>query len=344
MKKKQTIKKINYIFTILVVVSFTVSLQSCKEDKGSVISTIISSKDVAVDILQEKEMVQYAENIYNANNAEFIVGDYIQKVVPQKIMRRINTADQPDTITHAEEIPICKSEIVKEVIYDDGGYFYQSIDNTSADKKLIETLNVNKQPENERVTKTEIKDNVVSLYNSSGTLIKSQPIDNMNLKPLLDSLRKYIASQKNTSMKIPYVKSDVAMRKVAACGMKVISKTANEIIVEKEITNQQSLLPYKVKTMVTRRTVMSYTTDMTRMNYQKLYENGQLINQISYTFDDNKDDNFRNEISGFSSQLLPNTNIKRVVSKKLSFMRDGTPFVQNHLEIYNKNIVSYNLK
>lgn len=341
-------KKIYSIFALLTLIAITFTSQSCKDEKNSNNSENLNAttptKDAVVDILQEKDITQYAENIYSSTNAEFIRGEYVQKVVSQKIMRRMNTADQPDTITRAEEMPICKSEIVKQMIYSDGSYFYQSVDNTSPDKKLIETLNVNKQPENEKVVKTEIKNNIVSLYNSSGAVIKSQPIKNMNLKPILDSLRKNVAVQQNTSMKAPQIKSAMAMRKAVACGMKVIGQSADEIIVEKEIVNQPSLLPYKVRTMVTRKAVMSFTSDMARMNYQKLYENGQLVNQISYAYADNTDDNFGNAVSGFSSQLLPNANLKRVVNKKLSFKIDGTPFVQNHLEIYRKNTVKYNLK
>jgi hypothetical protein len=348
MKKIQFSKKIYYIFVLLTFTAISFSLQSCKDEKNSTITensnSITPTKEVVVDVLQEKDMTQYAENIYNSNNAEFIGGEYVQKAVPQKIMRRINTTDQPDTITHADEIPISRSEIVIEQIYSDGGYYYQSIDNTSPDKKLIETLNVNKQPENEKVVKTEIKDNVVSLYNPSGTVIKSQPINNMNLKPILDSLKHYLASQQNTLQKTPQIKSAMAMKKAMASGMKIIGQTADEIIVEKEMVNQQSLLPYKVKTMVTRRAVMSFTPDMTRMNYQKLYENGQLVNQISYTFADNTDENFKNAYSGVTNQLLPNANLKRVINKKLSFKTDGTPFVQNHIEIYRKNAIKYNLK
>jgi len=346
--KIQFMKKIYSIFALLTLIAITFTSQSCKDEKNSTNSENLNAttptKDAVVDILQEKDITQYAENIYNSTNAEFIGGEYVQKVVSQKIMRRMNTADQPDTITHAEEIPICKSEIVKEMIYSDGSYFYQSVDNTSPDKKLIETLNVNKQPENEKVAKTEIKDNVVSLYNPSGAVIKSQPINNMNLNPILDSLKHYLASQQNTLQKAPQIKSAMALKKAMASGMKIIGQSADEIIVEKEMVNQQSMLPYKVKTRVTRKAVMSFTSDMARMNYQKLYENGQLVNQISYTFADNTDDNFGNAVSGFSSQLLPNANLKLIVNKKLSFKTDGTPFIQNHIEIYRKNTVKYNLK
>ena len=46
---------------------------------------------------------------------------------------------------------------------------------------FIEKLNVNQQPENEKVSKTVIKDNIVSLYNSNGELLKSEQMENLNL-------------------------------------------------------------------------------------------------------------------------------------------------------------------
>lgn len=344
MKKIQSIKKTYYIFALLTFTAITYSLQSCKDDKNSDSNVITPSKEVAVDVSQQKDITQYAENIYNSNNAEFIQGEYVQKVLSQKSMMKVDVTEQPDTITHSEEIPISRSEIIKEMIYTDGGYFYQSVDNTNPDMKLIETLNVNKQPENEKVVKTEIKDNVVNLYNSSGALIKSQTINNMNLKPILDSLKQYLASQQTNSSQAQYIKSSMALRKVAAYGMKVVSQSGDEIIVEKDMDNQQSMLPYRVKTMVTRKAVMSFTSNMTRMNYQKIYENGQLVNHLSYRYADNTDDNFKNGASGFSSELLPNANVKQMVNKKLAFRTDGTPFVQYNVELYRKNIVKYNLK
>ena len=337
-------KKINYIFTVLTFSIVAYSLQSCKDDRNTNSNAITSSKDVAVNISQEKDITQYSENIYNSNNGEFSDGEYIHKALSRKSLMNADLKDQPDTITHSEEIPISRSEIVKQLIYTNGGFFYQSVDNTNPDMKLIETLNVNKQPENEKVVKTEIKDNVVNLYNSSGTLIKSQTISNMNFKSTLDSLKLYLASQQNTQSQSQQIKRSLTLQNVVAHGMKVVGQNADEIIIEKDMDNQQSMLPYRVKTMVTRKAVMSFTSDMKRMNYQKIYENGQLINHLTYGYADNKDDNFKNGVTGFSSDLLPNANVKQMVNKKLSFRTDGTPYVQYNVEIYRKNIVTYNLK
>lgn len=249
-----------------------------------------------------------------------------------------------DTITSADDLPISKTVCVKETIYDDGSLYYQTIDNSSPDGNIVVKLNVNEQPVDEMITTTEIKNNVVYLYNSSQQLLKSQPIDPINLKPLLDSVQLYIAAHQNSIPQAQLVKREnAALQKLSAYGMKLVERRDNEIIVSMEIANQPSMLSAKMDIATNKKMLMSFSPDMSRMNYQKMYENDQLVNQTSFTYVDNsKNTNFRNEISGFSNELLPNMNVRQILNQKLSFKADGTPFIQTNVEIYKKNIVKYN--
>ena len=61
-------KKQNYFFISIVFISSTLVLQSCKEDKNATEEYIESSKEVAVEIFQEKTNVQYVEPIYEGEN------------------------------------------------------------------------------------------------------------------------------------------------------------------------------------------------------------------------------------------------------------------------------------
>jgi len=210
--------------------------------------------------------------------------------------------------------------------------------------KLIESLNVNKQPENETVVKTEIVENVVYLYNSSGNVIKQQAIETTNFKPLLDSLKLYLSAKEDMGTQVQKVKANIAIRKAEAKGMRVISQNNNEVIVEMNLGNQTSSLSSKINSNVNRKAMMSFSPDMVRMNYQKIYENNQLISQIKNTYIDEVNENFSNTISGYSADMLPIANLKSTFSKKLSFSQNGTPIVVNNIEIYKKNIVNYNLK
>ena len=77
----------------------------------------------------------------------------------------------------ADEIPFTRLSESTQQIYVDGSFDYVLVDKTTNDMKFIETLNVNPQPENEKVCKTEIKDNTVYLYNSEGTLLRTEKRD-----------------------------------------------------------------------------------------------------------------------------------------------------------------------
>ena len=139
---------------ILAFITYSLSLESCKDEKNSAEATMETLKEVAIEISQEKIVTQYAQTILDSSNDEFVQGNEVQKILSKQTKMRAISMSESDTITQSEEIPITKSFTIQELIYTDGKCFYQSIDNTASDMKLIETLNVNKQPENEIVVKT----------------------------------------------------------------------------------------------------------------------------------------------------------------------------------------------
>ncbi len=66
-------KKQNFIlfFITIVIVNIT-ALQSCKDEKAIPTTiTEITNKELAIEILQEKENVQFAQSITNSENEEF---------------------------------------------------------------------------------------------------------------------------------------------------------------------------------------------------------------------------------------------------------------------------------
>lgn len=329
---------------ILAFITYSLSLESCKDEKNSAEATMETLKEVAIEISQEKIVTQYAQTILDSSNDEFVQGNEVQKILSKQTKMRAISMSESDTITQSEEIPITKSFTIQELIYTDGKCFYQSIDNTASDMKLIETLNVNKQPENEIVVKTEMKDNVVYLYNSNGEVIKTQPVGNMDLKPMIDSLTNYLAEQESSRQNIKAIRSNVAIQKAISKGMRVVSQNNSEIIMEIDIQIPSESSTNRVKTSVYRKAVMSFTPDMKSMNYQKIYNNNQLVNQIIYDYAENSEKGFQNDLTGFNSENLPNSNVKKVLNKKLAFRIDGSPYIQNIVEVYKKNSVKLNLK
>ena len=340
-------KKRNYIFVALSITASVIGLHSCKEEKNAAETITESPKEIAIEILQEKTNVQYAEPIYESENAEFCKGEYVQSL-PQKMrMQKIGSNEANDTISSANEIPVTSLVELTQKIYTDGSFNYISLDKTTEDMRFIEKLNVNLQPENEKVYKTEIKNNTVYLYNSEGELLKTEKLGEMNYKPLLDSLKAYLATQPATASNAPqqlqHIRANKALAQAVNSGMKVIGQTENEIILEMDMGVTKSTLPQRAKASYTKKAVMRFSPDMTRMYSQKIYEGGQLTQSLEIGFAADNKSQFSNTIKGFENQMLPSANVKFIKQKRLAAKPDGTPFIMNNGEIYTKNTINYNL-
>jgi hypothetical protein len=340
-------KKTNYIFMILAFITFSFSFESCKDEKNATEANTDSPKEVAVEISQEKTNVQYAEPIYDSENAEFSQGEYIQSLPQRMRMKKVGSSETNDTIKSADEIPVTSAVELTQKIYTDGTFSSLTLDKTTEDMKFIEKLNVNLQPENEKVSKTEIKDNVMYLYNSEGELLKSEKVGEMNFKPMLDSLQAYLATQSTTASNAPQklkgIRVNKALARAVNSGMKVISQNENEIIFEMDMGVTKSTLPQRAKANYSKKAVMRFSPAMTRMYSQKIYEGGQLTQSLEIGFAADNKPQFAKTLQGFENPMLPSTNVTFIKQKRLVAKPDGTPFIMNNGEIYTKNITKYNL-
>jgi len=261
-------------------------------------------------------------------------------------MKKTGSSEVNDTITSADEIPVTSLVELTQKIFTDGSFNYLSLDKTTEEMKFIEKLNVNQQPENEKVNRTEIKDNTVYLYNSEGELLKTEKLGEINYKPMLDSLQAYLATQHSTASNAPTqlkrIRVNKALAQAVNSGMKVIGQTENEIILEMDMGIAKSTLPQRAKASYTKKAVMRFSPDMTRMYSQKIFEGGQLTQSVEIGFATDNKPQFSNTLQSFENQMLPSANIKFIKQKRLASKPDGTPFIMNNGEIYTKNIIKYN--
>ena len=257
------------ILNFIVFVAIAHSLQSCKDDKAATETISDSPKAVAIEISQEKEKVQFSEAIYTPENAEFCKGEYVQSLPQQMRMRRAGASEGNDTITFADDIPVMSAEAITQKIYADGTVSLLSEDKTTEEMKFIETINVHPQPENERVAKTIIKDNKVCLYNSAGELLKTNPVPEMNMKPMLDSLKASMASPVQNTPAAQRAKRSAVLQKASASGMRLVSEGPTEVVMEMDMGTSSSSFSSKVKSMVSKKAVMRFSPDMNRMYSQK---------------------------------------------------------------------------
>lgn len=125
--------------------------------------------------------------------------------------------------------------------------------------------------------------------------------------------------------------------------MKVVSQSETEIVLEMEMGASSSSLAKRTKSSYSKKAVMRFSPDMTRMYSQKIYEGEQLIQSLEIGFATDDKPQFSNTIKGIENQMFPSANIKFIKQKKLVTKQDGTPFIQTNGEIYSTNTIKYNL-
>ena len=287
MKRQKT------IFVVLLSAAL-IGLQSCDDKLNKSTNTeelVESEKEVAIEIQQEKVNLQYIEPIFANENSEFSQGDYIQSM-PQKVKAiKLSASEEGDTIKSADEIPVYTSENINEKIYIDGAYKYQSLNTTPADSSIFNALNVEIQPAQEVVAKTVVKDGTTYLYNKNNEIIQTEQSGNINYSSMLDSIKSALASEKQNSSSAQGVKAmqsrrlTKAISSAKASGMQMVSQSSNEIIMEMNLgSTSESSLPQRVKSSVQKKAVMRFSSDMTRMMEQKIYENNQLVQSVAYEY------------------------------------------------------------
>lgn len=344
-------KRQKNIFVALLLTAL-IGLQSCDDKLNKIENTeeiAESAKEVAIEIQQEKVNFQYIESITANENSEFMQGNYVQSM-PQKLKAmKVSASEEGDTIKSADEIPVYTSEEINERIYIDGTYRYLSLNTTPADSSIFNLLNVEIQPSQEVVSKTVVKDGTVYLYNKNNEIIQTEQTGNINYSSMLDSIKSALASEKQNASSTQGVKAmqsrrlTKAISSAKASGMQMLSQNSNEIIMEMNLgTVSESSLPQRVKSSVQKKAVMRFSSDMTRMKEQKIYENNQLVQWVAYEYQEDNQ-NFAKKAPAAVRNLLPNSSVKGITYKSLMLKNNGTPFIVVRKENYKKNQVTINL-
>lgn len=339
-------------FVLPLLATFLIVVQSCDEKHNQDIDIYEAKepfKAIAIEINQEKENYQFIESVFKDSNNEFLQGDYIQSIPQRARTMRIAGTEAGDTIQYADEIPVYTSEAINQKIFVDGTYKYLNLNTTPADSNVFNILNIHKQPESEIANKTILMDGVAYLYNRAGELIQTEVAGDVNYAAMLDSIRSAIAAVEKDGFSPQGVKAmrdrrlTRALNNAKASGMRIITQTEEEIVVEMNLdAASESSLPQRVKSPVQTRAVMRFSSDMTRMLEQKVYENNQLVQIATYQY---REDNghFSLKVPTVVQSFFPNTNVIGIIYKSLRVRSNGTPFIMVTNENYKKNQVFVNL-
>ena len=178
-------KQQKFLSIALFATMFTV-FQSCDEKlspNAEYENVNDAEKEVAIEIAQSKESYQFIESVLRGADSEFLEGDFMRNI---SAAMRVRASERCDTIKSAEEIPVYSSEDINHKIYADGTYSYLNLNTTPPDSNVFNDLNVYKQPLDEVVGKTIVKDGVAYLYNLNGDLIHSKETGTAYYSVLLD--------------------------------------------------------------------------------------------------------------------------------------------------------------
>ena len=336
--------KIRYeiLFSLLILGSF----YSCNKDLKSN-DQVSESKEVAIDIFQEKEKVRYVNPGFDSQeDAEFLQGDMLRSL-SSGLLRIKASEDEGDTIKFADEVPVETNETYAQQVYTDGTMKIVSINTTSPEMEFSNQLSVNPIPAEEKAVKTVIENGVATLYNANGGVIQTESMGDLNVKPMLDSAKAAINEQSATSQPQnarSRVKSMI--QKAQASGMKVISADDQYIVLEKQIGSfNESMTGMKVKSSVERKAVIKMSSDMTKVFSQNIYEGNQLVYSMENEYS-TPSDTKRACVTSNSAlrNIIPTSGIKCVKQKSLMFRSNGSPYIQNMVETYKTNKISINLK
>jgi hypothetical protein len=164
----------------------------------------------------------------------------------------------------------------------------------------------------------------------------------MNQKPLLDSIQATMSHPIQNTPTAQRAKRSVAIQKASASGMRLVSENSSEIIMEMDMGTSKSCLPQRVKNIVSKKALMRFSPDMSRMYSQKIYEGEQLTQSVEMEYATKIDRQFSNTDPAATNALLPEANVKQIRRKTLMIKADGTPYILNNLENFQKNQVIYN--
>ncbi len=341
---------------IIATITLLLVITGCNKDSISDIDEIQEpAKKVAIEILQEKERYQFAESIHIDDNAEFLKGEIIQNMPERLRVRKTVASSSGDTIKTADEVPVIHSETITKKIYEDGSSWYEAVNTSNGNDSPFTVLNFAQHAKEDDVGKIIIYDGIANTYNQKNELVGTEKVGDMNYTGMLDDMRVSMAEDQNNSgspFRLKEIKSQrlaKALQEAEKSGMRVVRQSEDEIVMEIDIELDMSLmnnpdvsLHQGEPAIAHRRVVMQFSGDLSQMKTQKIYENKQLVEMISYEYVDN-DPSTPRKAPGVISENIPASNIKSVDYRRLQFMEDGAPYVLVTQEKYIKNKININL-
>jgi len=324
-------KRTIYLLAVLI---FT--LTSCnKENSGNIFN---SADEVVVEMISQVKRVESVEFINSTDHAGFLTSELQTLISRDKnAMKRISkaTKDDTDTIYSLSEIPVVKEIISTNTIFASGKMITITRDITPEEENILNTMNATPLLPEQTIKKTEAKDGKLISYGSDGNILSSQPYEESDMRPFLDSLKYYVdlAEQENSKQSVkaqsPFAKIKSS---VMPAGMNVWQMENGNVVIEEIINNtaENGMRVKGINGQMRSRTITNPEMDKT-LRFE-LYQGEQLISRRTYQYNGSEKLKNSAKIKGRAIE-----NPSGIISEVLFVTDRGIPKIKKTQEEYKQN-------
>jgi len=312
-------------------------LASCNnENTGGLFQT--DDEEVAIELLSHVKRVESVEFINDSEYEEFLtpkIRSMISK--DRQAMKRVGSATNTDvdTIYSLSDIPVIKEIISKNIIYVSGEMLTETQDITLEEENILNTMTATPLLPEQTIKKTVSKDGMLTSYGADGNILSSEPYEEPNMKPFLDSLKYYVdLAEKELSKQ--EVKSQSAFAKIKSSAMpngtNVWQMDDGNIVIEEIISNhsENGMRVKGVDGQMRSRTITNPEMDKT-LRFE-LYQGNQMVTRRTYQY--NGSEKLKNSVKIKGSTI---ENPSGIISEVLFINERGIPRIRKTQEEYKQN-------
>ncbi len=313
-------------------------LASCNnENTGGLFQT--ADEEVAVELLSHVKRVESVEFLNTSDYEEFLTPEMRSQISKDKqAMMRVSGAANDnviDTVYSLSEIPSVKEIVSKNIIYASGKMFTEIKDITPEEENILNTMTATPLLPEQTIKRTESKDGMLISYGADGNILSSEPYEELDMKPFLDSLKYYVdLAEKESSRQSVKVQSSFAKIKSSAMpeGMNVWQMDNGNIVIE-EIINSSSENGMRVKSVAGQMRSRTITNpEMDKTLRFELYQGNQMITRRTYQY--NGSEKLINSVKIKGGTL---ENPSGIISEVLFVNERGIPKIRKTQEEYKQN-------
>lgn len=213
--------------------------------------------------------------------------------------------------------------------------FTEIKDITPEEENILNTMTATPLLPEQTIKRTESKDGMLISYGADGNILSSEPYEELDMKPFLDSLKYYVdLAEKESSRQSVKVQSSFAKIKSSAMpeGMNVWQMDNGNIVIE-EIINSSSENGMRVKSVAGQMRSRTITNpEMDKTLRFELYQGNQMITRRTYQY--NGSEKLINSVKIKGGTL---ENPSGIISEVLFVNERGIPKIRKTQEEYKQN-------